>query len=214
MPEAKVNTVNVKRLYKVCFADPAGGPVAGRKQSGLSRAAIIALGEDDLERMVILEAFTKRVDPSILIDKIFEMQNRWQPAVFGIDATGPQLPFYQLLLKEARERKIRWNPKPVAFRMDKVDTIEKAIQPIAASGRLLRPPEKECYGLMEEFKQFPTGQFLDGMDALAHAILLMPTVLPTHMRMMGENQLRNYLTRLGFDKETINQRIAQRDQFR
>lgn len=212
---ASVATINVKRLYVVCFCDPSGGPTFGKKQSGLSRAAITALGCDDKERMIILESFIKRVPPDQLVDKIFEFQQRWKPAVFGIDASGPQLMWYQNLVgKEARERNVKWSPKGVNFKIDKIDTIEKAIQPIASSGRLLRPPERECYPLMEEFRQFPTGQYMDGMDSLAHAILLMPTVLPTHMRMYNDTQLRAFLMRMGFNKDQIEERIAQNAQFR
>jgi hypothetical protein len=186
----------------------------GRRQSGLSRAAICVLGEDDLERMVILDSFARRIPPDLYINKIFEVNERWRPAVFGVDATGPQLAFYQILLKEARERAVKWNPRPIALRIDKIDTIEKTIQPIAAAGRLLRPPERDCNALAEEWRQFPTGQYLDAMDCLAQCVRLMPTVLPAHMKLMGEKQLRDHLARMGFRPEQIAERIAQRDQFR
>jgi len=209
-----MQTIVVNRLYKVCMADPAGGPTFGRRQSGLSRSAICVLGEDDMERMVILESFAKRIAPDLFINKIFEVQERWRPSVFGIDATGPQLPFYQLLLKEARERGVKWNPRQITSKMDKIDSIEKAIQPIAAAGRLIRPKEIECHTLMEEWRQFPTGMYLDAMDTLAWAIRLLPTVLPSHMKLLSESQLFAYMRRMGLPDDMIRERIAARDQFK
>ncbi len=210
---AEIVTLTVNRLYRTAACDPAGGPT-GKKQSGRSRASICVLGEDELERMVILYTFAKRIAPDELITLIFQAQERWKPAVFGIDASGPQLIFYQQLLKEARERGVKWNPRPIALAQDKTDSIEKTIQPIAAAGRLIRPPDKECYALADEMRQFPSGTYRDALDALAMAIRLMPSVLPQHLRMLNEQQLRSYLTRSGFTKDMIESRIQQREQFR
>jgi len=208
-----MQTLQINKLYKVAMLDPAGGPVSGTKQSGRSRASITVVGEDDLERVVILEAWAKRIAPDQLIDRTFEMQERWRPAVFGIDASGPQLVFYQMLLKEARERGIKWSPRPIAMKMEKTDSIEKAIQPVAAAGRLIRPPEKECYPLADEWRNFPDGIYRDNLDTLAWCIRLLPSVLPAHLRMMSENQLRHYLERTGLPQDMIENQLAQRASF-
>jgi hypothetical protein len=208
-----LQTITVNKLYVCAHCDPAGGPTAGKKQSGMSRAAICVVGQDDLERVVILETFTKRIAPDQLVNRIFETQERWRPAVFGIDASGPQLTFYQLLMKEARERGVKWSPRPINIKMDKDSAIETAIQPISASGRLLRPPEKECYALMDEWNNFPGGMYKDALDALGWALRLLPTVLPAHLKMMGERQLREYLARIGYPPDMIEQKLAQRDTF-
>src|SRR5262249_2437113 len=145
---------------------------------------------------------------------IFDTQVRWQPQVFGIDSSGPQLIFYQHLLKEARERGIKWTPRGVPQQWNKADLIEKTLQPIAAGGRLFRPIEKECYALADEWRNFPDYTYRDALDALAGAIRLLPAVLPSHLRTMGEQQLRSYLLKTGMTDEMIKDRMAQRDQFR
>ena len=208
-----MQTLTVNKLYRVAHCDPAGGPQAGRKQSGMSRASICVVGEDDRERIVILETWAKRIAPDELINRVFETQERWHPARFGIDASGPQLSFYQLLLKEGRERGIKWTPVQISATMDKNYAIESAIQPVAAAGRLIRPPDKECYQLADEWRAFPDGMYRDALDALSWCIRLLPTVLPAHLRMMGERQLREYLARTGLPQDMIEARIAQRDQF-
>lgn len=208
-----MQTLQVNKLWISAHVDPAGGPQAGKKQSGMSRASICVVGEDDLERIVILETWAKRIAPDQLIDRIFETQERWRPAVFGIDASGPQLSFYQLLLKEARERGVKWTPRQITSRLDKTYAIESAIQPVAAAGRLIRPPEKECYQLADEWRNFPSGMYRDALDALSWCIRLLPSVLPAHLKLMGDRQLREYLSRTGLPPDMIEQRLAQRTHF-
>lgn len=208
-----MQTVQFNKLYITAHVDPAGGPIVGQKQSSRSRASIAVVGQDDLERIFILESFAKRIAPDQLTDRIFETQERWRPAVFGVDGTGPQLMYYQALLREGRERAVKWTPRRIDIKMDKTDAIEKTLQPVAASGRLIRPPEKECYALADEWRNFPDGTYRDALDALAWAIRLLPAVLPAHLKAMGENQLRNFLTRTGLPPDMIEQRMQQRDKF-
>ena len=140
------------------------------------------------------------------------MQERWRPAVFGIDKSGPQLQFYQSLMKEARERGVKWSPREITLRNDKNFAIESALQPVASSGRLLRPIEKECYALADEWRNFP-GMYRDALDALANAIRLLPSILPSHLRMLSDQALKAYLLRTGLPPDMVEARLAQRVQF-
>ena len=202
-------TVDRRKLYLVAFCDPAGGPRAGRSNYGLSRAAIVVIGQDDLERVFILEAFIQRIPPDKLIDRIFDTQQKWNPAVFGIDSSGPQLEFAQMVQKEARERGIRIPLRLVAQRQEKTFSIETTIQPLSSAGRLFRPHDNECRTLKDETTSFPDGMYRDGLDALANAIKLLPSILPAHLRQMNRNQLENYLTRTGMPKDQIAERLSQ-----
>lgn len=202
-------TVDRNKLWRCAWVDPAGGPRAGQSQSGLSRAAIVVIGQDDLERVFILEAWAQRVAPDRLIDRILDTQQKWNPAVFGIDSSGPQLMFSQLVQKEAHERGIRIPLRPMALKSDKTFSIETSIQPVAASGRLIRPIESECRALKEEMTSFPDGMFRDTLDALACAIRLLPSIMPEHMKKMTEGQLIDYLKRTGMPPDQIATRVAQ-----
>lgn len=207
-----MQTVQVNKLYVCAHVDPAGGPSSSYKRGPRSRSSIAVVGVDDLERVFILETWAQRIAPDQLIDRIFETQERWRPAVFGIDKSGPQLQFYQLLLKEARERGVKWAPREIALRNDKDFMIEGALQPVSSSGRLLRPVEKECYALADEWRNFP-GMYRDALDALANAIRLLPSILPSHLKMLSDRQLREYLIRTGLPPDMVESRLQQRVQF-
>lgn len=203
MPE-----VDRSKLWVAAHVDPAGGPRASERRQ-TSRAAIAVVGQDDLERVFILEAWAKRIAPDLLIDRIFDTYERWRPAVFSIDASGPQLAFAQMVQKEARERGIKLPLRPIQLRQDKAFAIETTLQPVASSGRLLRPADNECRELAAEWKGFPDGMYRDLLDALACAIRLLPAVLPAHLRALSEGQLRTYLAQTGMPRDQIEERINQ-----
>jgi predicted phage terminase large subunit-like protein len=205
-----VPTTQASKLYRVAWCDPAGGvnsllTTAGQR----SRASVCTIGQDDLERIFILEPWAKRVPPDQLISKIFETQFKHQPAIFGVDASGPQLMFFQTLKKEARDRNIRINLRGVSERVDKITFIETVLQPVVAQGRLLRPVDGECVDLKAEWQTFPSGSYRDIMDALARAVWLLPSSLPAHLRVMDRMQLKRYLERTGMDVAQVELRLAQ-----
>lgn len=206
-------TTALHKLYKVAWCDPAGGNNTLITKVGVrSRAAIVSIGQDDMERVFILEAWAKRLPPDQLISRIFEVNFKFQPAVFGVDASGPQLTFYQTLSKEAHDRDIKINLRGVAERQDKVTFIETVLQPVVAQGRLLKPPDAECNDLKNEWQSFPSGAYKDIMDALARAVWLLPSSLPAHMKLMERNQLKRYLQQTGMDAQQIELRLTQHEE--
>jgi len=206
--------VQISKLYKVAWADPAGGPTsASPHKKGLSRASICVLGEDTLERIFILETWAARIPPDKLIERIFDTYRKWNVSAFGIDATGGQLMFAQLIQKEARERAIRLPLRPLSLRLEKTFSIETSVQPPCAAGRLFRPSESQCGVLKEEWRSFPTSDYLDAMDALACAIRMLPSILPEHMRRMSKEHLRAYLERSGTPKDQVELRLQQHQEF-
>jgi predicted phage terminase large subunit-like protein len=202
-------SVDRRKLWICAFTDPAAGPRAGRSNYGLSRAADVVIGQDDIERVFILDTFIKRIAPDQLINRIFETNEKWKPAVYGIDSSGPQLEFAQMVQKEARERGIKISLRLVSLHQEKTFAIETALQPLASAGRLFRPNENDCRALKDEWTSFPDGMYRDGLDALACAVRLLPTVMPEHLRQMNEAQLRAYLTRTGMPKDQIEERVSQ-----
>jgi predicted phage terminase large subunit-like protein len=196
-----VPTVEVRKLWRCCWVDPAGGPTAAKHQK--PRAAIVSIGQDEFERIFILDTWADRIAPDQLINRIFDTNARYRPNVFGIDASGPQVIFSQTLQREARERGLKIPLRPIALHADKTFSIETTLQPIAAQGRLFRPPIERCHSFESEWNQFPDGFYKDQLDALACAIRLLPRTLPEHLRMLGKEQLRRYLEQLGTPKDQI-----------
>lgn len=204
-------TVEIAKLYRVSHVDPAGG--GGTAQHGVSRSAIITIGQDDMERIFILEAWIERVPTSVLEQRIFATQNKWKPAKFGFDKSATQVLFFDTLKRKALQEGVRINWFPIALHSDKLFNIETTIQPLAAAGRLFHGPERECRQLREEWFRHPDQHMNDGMDALANAIHLLPGALPEHMRMMNQAQLRGYLERIGMSREQIAAKLEQHGQW-
>ena len=207
MPSVAINS-----LTRVAWVDTAGNPAQAK--TGTSRSAIVAVGQDNLERIFILEIFIERCPTTTLEQKILYFQNRWKPQKFGIDVSGPQGLFFDTMKRRAREEgvQIHWHPESAV--RDKIFVIERTLEPIARQGRLFRPPERECRTLREEFNRFPDkGAPNDGMDALANAIRLLPSSLPEHLREMSKERLKAYLHRIGAPPDMIEERLREHDAF-
>src|SRR5271156_395276 len=193
--------VEVRKLWRACWVDPAAGLTEAKHRK--PRAAIVAVGQDDLERVFILDSWADRIETDKLVDRIFDTNARYRPNAFGIDASGPQKMFSQQLRREARERNIKINLREISLHTSKDFSIETTLQPIAAQGRLFRPPITRVHSLESEWNQFPDGFYKDQLDALACAIRLLPRTLPEHLRQLGREQLRRYLEQLGTPKDQI-----------
>lgn len=203
-----MSSVELNKLYRTAWCDPAGGPQA---RTGKSRSAIVVVGQDELERIFILEADAARWPTDMLERRILQTQTKWSPAKFGIDATGPQVLFADTMRRKAREEGVRMNLVPTALRSDKSFSIETTLQPIVAQGRLFRPDLSMIKGLYEEWKHHPSTDFNDTMDALACAIRLLPTTLPDHLRALSRDQLRAYLLKTGMSREKVEERLSEHD---
>jgi predicted phage terminase large subunit-like protein len=194
--------VEVRKLWRACWIDPAAGPTAAKHAK--ANAAIVAIGQDSYERVFILDSWADRIAPDKLINRLFDTNARYKPAVFGIDASGfGGTLFEQTVRREARERGIKINLRPVNLKADKNFSIETTLQPIAASGRLFRPPINRCHSLEKEWNGFPDGFYKDQLDALACCIRLLPRTLPEHLKEMGREHLRRYLQTTGMPKDQI-----------
>lgn len=195
------------QLYIVAWADPSGGLKKGK---GHSRSAIVVVGEDDRERIFILDVFIQHCATNYYVEQIFKMYAMWHPVIFGIDSTGTQIVFAQQLRKEAQSRGVPLPLRPIALHSDKVFQIEHTIQPIASGGRLFRPPEASCKELKEEWVNFPSSDYRDGMDATACAIRLLPSGSMQSLHDLTQEQYRRYLERSGYTSEEIQHKLALR----
>lgn len=209
-----MSEVASNKLYVVAWTDPAGALSIARRPGHLARSSIVVIGMDAVERIFVLSVWAQRCPTDRLVERVFQTNTLYRPAMFGLDSTGAGgLIFYELLLKEARQRAAKINFRPMAMHEDKTFSIERTLQPVAAQGRLFRPLEEDCRILKEEWTTFPDGQYRDVIDALACAIRLLPAVLPEHMRQMTREALRRYLERTGMKKDQVELRLQQRDQY-
>src|SRR5215467_2125487 len=151
------------RVIPVILIDPAIS-----EKSYAARSAVVCAGLDDMERIFVLEAWADRCQPLAMIEKVFEMAERWDPMLVAVEGVA-----YQRALKGFMEaeclRRRRWlNIREVrpGSREGK-ETRIRGLQPYAERGRLwLR--RSTCKLLVEEFESFPLGETVDLLDALGY----------------------------------------------
>ena len=204
--------VEIDNLHITAFCDPKG---ANPNTKGSSRAAVVCVGMDSLERIFILQSWAAYCGADEILNRIFKFNAKWKPLVFGIDTTGTQNVWLNLINKEVELRQANGEPnlkkppmRPVIFRGEKTRVIETIIQPRAARGQLFRPPEQEVKELASEFRGWPTAPHRDAMDALAHAIDLLPIRPHDESAEMQRRHYEHYLERIGIPKEERKQRLA------
>lgn len=200
--------------FVVSFCDPAGKPKPGQKlKSAKARTAIVTIAGDGV-RVFVLDAWMKKARTSEVIEQIFWTNERWGPRRFGIEANAMQELFGDAVMLEARRRRVRLPLVPVypPTNVDKVWRIRTAVQPLTSKGRLFVP--KHLIELRAEVLAFPTGRTVDGFDALAQAIELVPKRTDNQALDRGSEErerLAAYLRRSGVPPSTITARLAQFD---
>jgi hypothetical protein len=151
------------RVVPVILVDPA---VA--EKSYAARSAVVVAGLDEAERVLCLEAWAERCQPLKMIEKIFDMAQRWDPIAVVVEGVA-----YQRALKGFIEaecmRRGRWlNVREVrpGSKEGKESRI-RGLQPYAERGRLwIR--RSTCQVLVDEFEAFPLGETVDVLDALSY----------------------------------------------
>jgi len=147
----------------VILVDPA---VA--EKSYAARSAVVCAGLDSAERILVLEAWADRCQPLKMIDKIFEMAERWNPIAVVIEGVAYQRALKGFIEAECMRRGKWLNVREVrpGSKEGKESRI-RGLQPYAERGRLwIR--RSTCGPLIEEFEAFPLGETVDVLDALSY----------------------------------------------
>jgi len=151
------------RVVPIILIDPAIS-----EKNYAARSAVVCAGLDEVERVLCLESWAERCQPLKMIEKIFEMAERWNPMAVVVEGVA-----YQRALKGFIEaeclRRGRWlNVREVrpGSREGKESRI-RGLQPYAERGRLwLRRSTNQV--MLEEFESFPLGDTVDVLDALSY----------------------------------------------
>jgi len=132
------------------------------------RTAVVCAGLDEAGRILVLEAWAQRSQPLLMIEKIFEMAERWDPICVAIESVAYQRALKGFIEAECMRRR-RWlNIREVVpgSRTTK-ETRIRGLQPYASRGELwLR--RSTCNLLIEEFESFPLAATVDLIDALSY----------------------------------------------
>lgn len=139
------------------------------EKPGAARSAIVVDGVYRDERVFLLETWAKRCQPFEMIEKIFELCQKWDCWDVAVESV-----VYQKILKPViesiAERKGVWvnviEVKPDT-KEKKENRIRGRVQPLMES-HLLWVNENDHQNFCEEMEDFPTGATLDLLDAFAY----------------------------------------------
>ncbi|MBI1785653.1 hypothetical protein HYR69_10970 [Candidatus Sumerlaeota bacterium] len=158
------------------FLDPALGKANGEsRRSGGDFAAIVTVGLMPDGYLFVLGAWLERTSPSLQVDMIFRLHERWNYESFGFEANA----FQELLLGEINAEKEkrrksgkRWmlDIQPINHRLPKTVRVA-GLEPRIRNRWILfnrELPEE----FMRQLRDFPAAPHDDGPDALEGAVRL------------------------------------------
>src|SRR5579863_211258 len=119
------------------MCDPHGGHETIQKTS--ARGAIVVVARDFLDRLWVLETFAARCTTDQLVERMFEMNDRWQPWQCRVESVTQQGLFVDMIRREGvlRRKKINIVPHPVSTRVNKEARIREILHLPWAEGRII-----------------------------------------------------------------------------
>lgn len=156
---ARIPIQGLRRFMRV---DPAIS-----EKSGTARSAIVVDGVHTDGRIFLLETWAKRCQPFEMIERIFELQDRYDCESVGIESVAYQRILKPVIEAEA-ERRGRWI-NVIELRPDTKERKEnriRGVQPYLERGLIW--VQKNMVDFLEEYKTFPVGKTVDVLDAWAY----------------------------------------------
>jgi len=143
-------------------------------ESDKAAFTVLTVGALDSDHNIqIRDIFRGRWDTLSIIERIFEVQQRYQPEIFWIEKENIARSIGPVLEKEMRSRGIYINIETVVPSKDKTQRA-RPLQARMRAGAMRFPKEADWYiDLETEFRRFPKGAYMDQVDAvglLAHGI--------------------------------------------
>lgn len=140
------------------------------EKRGAARTAIVVDGlAPDGKRLFLMESWAKRCTPFEMIDRLFELDEQYNPESIGIESVAYQRILKPVIEAEA-ERRNRWL-NIVEFKPDtgtrKENRIYGKLHPVFKRAQYWVNPDLHEEWL-DEFRQFPNGQVCDLLDATAY----------------------------------------------
>lgn len=155
--------IDPAKLTRTLRIDPAIS-----EKPGAARSAIVVDGQHKDERVFLLEAWAKRCQPSEMIEKAFEFNEKWKPEAWGVEAVAYQRILKPVIESECERRGI-WVNVVLLYpdsKTKKENRIRGRIEPYQNRGLLwVHPTRHEEF--LQEYRDFPTGMTLDMLDAFA-----------------------------------------------
>lgn len=160
-------------VYTASFLDPAGGKES--RQRLKARSAIVTLSGDAAGRIFVRHAWAERCSTDKIFAKIYEINAKFSPNIFGIEGNAQQGLFADSVIRDAREKGIRIPLQVVVHStaMNKEFRIRTFLQPLVMQGRFFICSQGQ-EELLDEITSFPMSSIKDLIDACASAVSMVP----------------------------------------
>ncbi len=204
--------LTISDLVHYMFVDPAArSDTQQKRHKQRSKQAIVVIGVDWLERVFIRFAWSGRLPASNFASKIIDTYMRFNPTVCGIEANGAQTLFAELVQEEAKNKLGRISMRPVAHsvKIAKEWRIRTAIEPVLNQGRLFLEDGPQMMEMEAQLRSFPTGKFVDLVDALASCLSMIPKRRKTLELEEEAQSVLAYLRETGAPSWYIEQRARE-----
>lgn len=167
VPEEPTRIVHLSSMEKSLLIDPAPTEESDQRREPSARSAIIVMGKDFWDRKYILDIFAERVSPPALIEKVFELMDRWSAPRVCIEKVAFSVLYRHWITEESYRRGehvtcIDLEPG----RRTKDSRITAKITPMRAGHYYLARDVEESF--CGEYLTYPYGETRDILDALAY----------------------------------------------
>jgi len=161
---------NTDGLDKVAFLDPA----LSQAPTGCPRALVVVGCDRRTGVRYVLDAWITRGTPTEMVEKLFEVNERFRPRLIGVEANGGYALIKSMLAME-EERRGRVLPVRYVNHSRPKELRIETLCPQFEQGRWRFPsrPSPGVQTLQEQFASYPDG-FVDGPDACAGCDELLP----------------------------------------
>lgn len=177
-----MNTVSLSELIDlVGFCDPSSGKT--NVPDGADNAIVI-VGQMSDGRTFVLDEWVERAATDTITRQILAYNAKWRCKRFGVDATGQQHLYFDMLSREASLRRERIALVPREFTVaegSKQFRLTTIIQRWMHNGLLF--VNRSCTVLMRQLERYPSGMKCDAVDALAGALSLLRDPLASQAKL-------------------------------
>lgn len=152
--------------------------------------AIVTVGVDEFGFIYVLDIEKVKVQPSDLIEMIFQKARVFRPLAIGIEDIAFQKTLQYTLSEEMQKRQEYLPIKPIRPNNRTKDQRIRGLQPLYANGRILHCNGiKNTKALEDELLRFPRGKHDDVIDALAY---LTDFMFPAHRKKHSSERSRKH----------------------
>ena len=155
------------------------------------------IGIDRQQNMYLLDLHRGRWNAMGLIDKMFEIQRRWEPEIFGMETGHIDMTLEPFLLKRMEETGIRIGYEKLRTRGKDKQTRARPIQGRMEQGKVFFPRGAIwTETLVSELLSFPMGKHDDQVDCLAWLGQMLLEFGIVNQKVVKQKSFRDKLARM------------------